>query len=62
MRFATGVSAADSASGEIRNKKFLRPLGLTANAPRECDKGADGGGALARNDCSPARRLDGGAG
>jgi plasmid maintenance system antidote protein VapI len=32
MRFATGVSVADSTSGEIFNEEFLKPLGLTANA------------------------------
>ena len=32
MRCATGVSATGSASGEILNEEFLKPLGLTANA------------------------------
>jgi plasmid maintenance system antidote protein VapI len=33
MRYATGVSAASSASGEILNKEeFLQPLGRTVNA------------------------------
>ncbi len=32
MRCATGVSAAESASGEILEEEFLKPLGLTANA------------------------------
>jgi plasmid maintenance system antidote protein VapI len=36
MRCATCVSAAQLASGEILNKQFLKPLGLTANALALC--------------------------
>jgi plasmid maintenance system antidote protein VapI len=35
MRCATGVSAAGSASVDILDEKFLKPLGLTANAFHE---------------------------
>jgi plasmid maintenance system antidote protein VapI len=51
MRCGTGVSAGESASGEILNEEFLKPLRLTADAF-----------ALSRNDRSTACRLDGGVG
>jgi len=51
MRCAIGVSVAGAALGEVLYEEFLKPLGLTVNAL-----------ALCRNDCSTARRLDGGAG
>ncbi len=53
------VSATSSASGEILNEEFLKPLGLTANALVKAIGVPMATVHFAAMTCSTARRLDG---